>query len=233
MDDDLDLDVVASLASLASSDKGKPSAPQKATAPKLKKLLTNEQRAKESAKRKDRRHAANARDEAIAAAAAQQQVTGARVAATTRETLCMLGLNPSQHGLVNAVVATAVSTGSSDFPRTMLPDSPGASACNLVPGFHVYPWASRLSGECSLEVSMVAPSTPAAATIDLNATPVAAGSSAEGARKRTRQTRADQLSGARNLFDGMPAAGDDDYMQNMIFEGGGQAVCFDPEETKS
>ncbi|KAE8785181.1 putative serine/threonine-protein kinase [Hordeum vulgare] len=102
----------------------------------------------------------------------------------------MLGLNPSQHGLVNAAVATAVSAGSSAFPRTMLPYSPAASACNPVPGFHVYPQASRLSGECSHEVSVVVPSTPAPAPIDLNATPVAADSSAEGARKRARQTRA-------------------------------------------
>ncbi|KAE8778269.1 DNA repair protein rhp54 [Hordeum vulgare] len=145
----------------------------------------------------------------------------------------MLGLNPSQHGLANAAVAAAVSTGSSAFPRTVLPDSPDASACHPVPGFHVYPQASRLLGECSPEVSMVAPSTPAPAPIDPNATPVAAGSSAGGARKRARQTPADQLPDARNLFDEMPAAGDDDYMQNMIFEGGAQAPGFDPDETQS
>ncbi|KAE8782063.1 DNA repair protein rhp54 [Hordeum vulgare] len=145
----------------------------------------------------------------------------------------MLGLNPSQHGLVNAVVAAAVNTDSSAFPRTVLPDSPGASACNPVPGFHTYPQASRLSGECSPEVSVIAPSTPAPAPIDLNATPVAAGSSAGGARKRSRQTPADQPSGVRNLFDGMPAADDDNYLQNMIFEGGAQAAGFDPDETES
>ncbi|KAE8780424.1 DNA repair protein rhp54 [Hordeum vulgare] len=145
----------------------------------------------------------------------------------------MLGLNPSQHGLVNTAVAAAVSTGSSSFPRALLSDSPRASSCNPVPGFHVYPQASRLSGECLLEVSMVAPSTPAPTTIDLNATPVAGGSSSGGARKRARQTPADQLSGARNLFDGMPAAGHDDYMQNMVFEGGAQATGFDPDETQS
>ncbi|KAE8796093.1 hypothetical protein D1007_28951 [Hordeum vulgare] len=125
MDDDLDLDAYAGLASLASSSKGKPRTPRKATAPKPKKVLTPEQRAKESAKRNDRRHAADARDEAIAAA--------------TREALCMLGLNRSQHGLVNAAGAAAVSTGTSAFPRTVLPDSPDASACNPVTGFHVYP----------------------------------------------------------------------------------------------
>ncbi|KAE8793335.1 Lectin-domain containing receptor kinase A4.3 [Hordeum vulgare] len=146
MDDDLDLDAAAGLASLASSDKGKPRASRKAAAPKPKKVLTTEQRAKESAKRKDRRHATSAMDEAIAAAPAQQQVTNVRVAAATREALCMLGLNPSQHDLVNATVAAAVSTGPSAFPRTLLPDSPRASACNPVPSFHVYPQAPRLSG---------------------------------------------------------------------------------------
>ncbi|KAE8810098.1 putative serine/threonine-protein kinase [Hordeum vulgare] len=145
----------------------------------------------------------------------------------------MLGLNPSQHGLVNAVVVAAVSTCSSTFPRTLLPDSPRASACNPVPRFHVYPQASHLSGEYSPELSVVAPSTPTPTTIDLNATPVAGGSSSGGARKRARQTPGDQLPGARNLFDGMPAAGDDDYMQNMIFEGGAQATGFDPDETQS
>ncbi|KAE8793879.1 putative serine/threonine-protein kinase [Hordeum vulgare] len=175
MDDDLDLDAAASLASLASSKKGKPRALRMAAAPKPKKVPTPEQRAKESAKRKDRRHAEDARDEAIAAAAAQQQVTNACVAAAMREALCMLGLNPSQHDLVNAVVAAAVSTDSSAFPRTVLPDSPGASIVNPVSGFHVYPHASHLSGECSPEVSVGALSTPAPGIIDLNATSVAAG----------------------------------------------------------
>ena len=128
------------------------------------------------------------RDEAIIAAA-QQEVTNARVVAASREALYMLGLNPSQHGLVNAAVAAA-STGSSAFPRMMLPDSPRASACNPVPGFHVYPQASCLSGECSPNVSVVTPSTPAPAPIDLNAIPVASGSSSDGARKRARQTPA-------------------------------------------
>ncbi|KAE8772789.1 putative serine/threonine-protein kinase [Hordeum vulgare] len=109
----------------------------------------------------------------------------------------MFGLNPSRHGLVNAAMPIAVCTGSSGFPRTLLPDSPRASACNTVPDFHVYQQASRLSGECSPEVSMVAPSTPA--TIDLNATPVAGGSSSGGARKRAWQTQADQLRGARGI----------------------------------
>ncbi|KAE8809142.1 putative serine/threonine-protein kinase [Hordeum vulgare] len=140
---DLDLDAAAGLASLA-SDKGKPRASRKTVVLKPKKVLTAEQRAKESAKRKDRRHAAGARDEAIAAAAAQQQVTNACVAAATTEALCMLGLNPSQHGLVNAAVAAAVRTDSFAFPRAQLPDSRRVSSCNPVPGFHVYPQASRL-----------------------------------------------------------------------------------------
>ncbi|KAE8791547.1 Eyes absent-like protein 4 [Hordeum vulgare] len=203
MDDDLDLDAAGGL---ASSDKGKPRASRKAVVPKPKKVLTPEQRAKESVKRKDRSHAMGARDEAIAAAAAQQQVTNARIVTTTREALCTLGLNPSQHGLVNAVVAAAVSTGSSAFPRKLLPDSPDTSACNPVPGLHVYPQASRLSGECSPEPE---------------------------ARGNTRGRRQPTSCWARNLFDGMPATGDDDYMQNMIFEGGAQAAVFDPDETQS
>ncbi|KAE8768911.1 hypothetical protein D1007_59566 [Hordeum vulgare] len=66
-----DLDAAAGLASLASSgittapsDKGKPRAPCKTAAtPKKKKQLTPEERARESAKRKGRRHVADARDE--------------------------------------------------------------------------------------------------------------------------------------------------------------------------
>ena len=135
----------------------------------------------------------DARDEAAAqaatVAAAQQEFTNARVTAATREALYMLGLNPSQHGLVQAAVIAA-STGSTVFPRMVLPDSPRASTCNPVPGFHVYPQASRLSGECSPDVSVVAPSTPTLAPIDLNATPVADGSSSGSARKRVRQTPA-------------------------------------------
>ncbi|KAE8789218.1 hypothetical protein D1007_36607 [Hordeum vulgare] len=43
-----------------------------AAAPEPKKMLTPEQRARESPKRKDRRHAAGARDEAISAAVVAQ-----------------------------------------------------------------------------------------------------------------------------------------------------------------
>ncbi|KAE8791481.1 C2 domain-containing protein [Hordeum vulgare] len=195
MDEDVNLDATAGLAFLASS--GKPRAPRKAAAPKPKKVLTAEQRARESFKRKDRRHTVDAREEDAAAATAQQQVTKPHVVAATREALCMLWLNPSQHGLVNTV-ASAVSTGSSGFPRMVMPDSPRTSACNPVPGFHVYPQASHLSEEWSPKVSMIA--TPAPAPIDLNATPVAAGSSTVGARKRKRQTPADQLPGALKKF---------------------------------
>ncbi|XP_044402298.1 uncharacterized protein, partial [Triticum aestivum] len=102
-----------------------------------------------------------------------------------------------------------------------------------MPGFHVYPQASCLSEECLPEVSVVAPSTQAPAHIDLDATPVAGGSSSGGARKCTRQMPADELPGTRNLFDGMPASGDDDYMQNMVFEGGAPAAGYDPDETQS
>ncbi|XBH68748.1 hypothetical protein VPH35_096821 [Triticum aestivum] len=241
MDDAIDLDAAGGLASLASSSAAatktkKPRAPRKtAAATKPKKPLTPEQRARESAKRKDRRHAADARDEAAAqaaVAAVQQEFTNARVAAATREALYMLGVNPSQRSLVQAAVAVA-STGSSAFPRMVLPDSPRASVCNPIPGFHVYPQASRLSGECSPDVSVVAPSTPAPAPIDLNATPVVGGSSSGGLRKRARQTPDDGLPDARNLFEEMPSAVDEDYMRNLIFEGGVPGAGYDPDETQS
>ncbi|XBI94030.1 hypothetical protein VPH35_030750 [Triticum aestivum] len=200
--------------STAPSGKGKPGAPRKTAAPKTKKALMPEQRARESAKRKDRRHAADARDEAIAAVpvVAQQEVTNARVAATTREMLYMLRLNPSQHGLVNATVAAA-STGSSAFPRMVMPDSRCALACTPMPGFHVFPQASRLFKECSPEVSAVAPSTPAPAPIDLNATPVAGGSSSGGARKRTRGEVQGAICGPQVAWGGKQAVeevGDDE-----------------------
>ncbi|XP_037480496.1 uncharacterized protein LOC119357757 [Triticum dicoccoides] len=106
-----------------------------------------------------------------------------------------------------------------------------------MPGFHIYLQASCLSGECSPEVSVVAPSTPT--PIDLNATPVAGGSSFGGVRKRARHMPADVLPGACSLFDGMPASGDDDYMQNIIFEGGTPAdggatgAGYNTDETQS
>ncbi|XBI14820.1 hypothetical protein VPH35_057343 [Triticum aestivum] len=113
----------------------------------------------------------------------------------------------------------------------VLPDSPRASACTPVPSFHVYSQASRLFGECSPDVSMVAPSTPA--PIDLNATPVAGGSSSRGATKRARQMPTGVLPDARNLFEGMPSAVDEDCMQNLIFDGGAPAAGYDPDETQS
>ena len=140
----------------------------------------------------------------------------------------MLGVNPSQHYLIQAAVAPA-STGSSAFPRMVLPDSPHASACNPVPGFHIYPQASRLSRECSPDVSVVAPSMLAAAPIDLNATPVVGGSSSGGTRKRARQAPAGGFLVARNLFEEMPSAIDEDYMQHLIFEGGASGAGYDPE----
>ena len=73
MDDAIDLDAAASLASsgaAAPAGKGEPRAPRKTAATtKPKKVLMPEQRARESAKRKGRRHAADARDEAAAQAA--------------------------------------------------------------------------------------------------------------------------------------------------------------------
>ncbi|KAE8819591.1 DNA repair protein rhp54 [Hordeum vulgare] len=110
-------------------------------------------------------------------------------------------------------------------------DSPRASACNPMFGFYVYPQASRLSRECPREVNVVAPSTPA--PIDLNATSMAGGSSSLGARKRALQMPANVMLGARNLFDEMPSVGDEDYMQNLIFEGGAPAAGYDPDETQS
>ncbi|KAE8771389.1 DNA repair protein rhp54 [Hordeum vulgare] len=75
------------------------------------------------------------------------------------------------------------------------PESLRALATHPIPGFHVYLQAFRLSGECSPEVSVVAPSMPA--PIDLNATPVAGVSSSDGLRKHAREMLADLLLGAR------------------------------------
>ncbi|KAE8799453.1 putative serine/threonine-protein kinase [Hordeum vulgare] len=173
MDDDID--TVVGLTSLASfgiktnpSRKGKPRAPRKtATMPKKKKEVTPGERARESAKRKGRRHAADARDEAAATAAiavvAQWEDTVARIATAMREALLYLGLNPGHHGLVNAAMATT-STGPSEFPQMVLPGWPRASVTRPIPGFHVYPQAFRLVGEYSPEVSVVAPSTLAPRT---------------------------------------------------------------------
>ncbi|KAE8789115.1 hypothetical protein D1007_36804 [Hordeum vulgare] len=76
------------------------------------------ERARKSAKRKGRSHATDARDKAVVVAAiaavVQLEDTIASVVAATREALLYLGLNPGQHGLVNAAVVAA-STRSSIF----------------------------------------------------------------------------------------------------------------------
>ncbi|KAE8778543.1 Lectin-domain containing receptor kinase A4.3 [Hordeum vulgare] len=128
--------------------------------------------------------------------------------------------------------------GSSAYPRMMMPESPHGSWTQPIPGLCVYPQASRFSGESSPEVSIVAPSTPAPGTINLNATLMAGGSSSRGTRKRQREMPTDMLSGARNLFDGMPAAADvntaNHFLKNMIFEGGASAAgAYDSDETQS
>ncbi|KAE8821180.1 hypothetical protein D1007_00807 [Hordeum vulgare] len=112
MDDDLE-DAAAGLASLTSSgtapaSRGKPCAPRKTVAPpNNKKELTPEERAVESAKRKGRRNSQDARGEAAATAATQQEDTNAWVKVTTRESLLYLGV---KHGLVNADVAVAATS---------------------------------------------------------------------------------------------------------------------------
>ncbi|KAE8795190.1 putative serine/threonine-protein kinase [Hordeum vulgare] len=228
MDDDLE--AAAAIAFMASTEaRGKACASRKAAAPpKKKKELMPEERTMESTKRKGRRHVQDARDEADVAvaitAATQQEDTNARVKAARREALLYLGVNPSQHGLVNAAVATAATSMSSlGYPRMMLPESPCAPCEQPIPGFHVYPQGIRFSEECSSEVSIATPSTPASVTIDLNATSVAGGSSSGGMRKRHHEMPADLLTDARNLFYGMSAAVDDDranrFLENMIFDG--------------
>ncbi|KAE8788862.1 putative serine/threonine-protein kinase [Hordeum vulgare] len=243
------LDAAAGLASVASSgltsstpsSKGKPRAPRKTAAPPKKKL-TSEERAVQSDKRKGRRHAVNAREEVVAAAAAQQQDTNACIATTMREALFYLGLNPGEHGLVASSVASA-STGSSAFPWMVLPQSARTSAMYPIPGFHVYPQASRLFGECPPEVSVMDPSTAAPAPIDLNATSVDGASSSGGTRKRTREMLDDVLPSTRNLIDTMTATATDEtanrFMENITFEGGvavaggPNAAGYDPNETQS
>ncbi|KAE8799451.1 putative serine/threonine-protein kinase [Hordeum vulgare] len=121
--------------------------------------------------------------------------------------------------------------GSSAYPRMMLSESPRASCTQPIPSFHVYPQGSRFSGECSPEGSIVAPSTPALVTIYVNTAPVAGESSSGGMRKHQHEMPAEMLTGARNLFDRMPAAVDDDttngFLENMIFEGDVSAVGLD------
>ncbi|XBH64459.1 hypothetical protein VPH35_118216 [Triticum aestivum] len=105
----------------------------------------------------------------------------------------------------------------------VLPESPRASVTHPIPGLHVYLQASPTLRECSPEVSAVAPSAPAHVPIDLNATSMAGDSSSGGARKRAQDMPADVLPDARNLFDRMPAADNDEtanhFMESIIFEG--------------
>ncbi|KAE8816975.1 DNA repair protein rhp54 [Hordeum vulgare] len=127
--------------------------------------------------------------------------------------------------------------GSSSYPRMMLPESPRASCTQLIPGFHVYTQGSLFSTECSPEVSILAPSTPAPVTIYLNAAPVARGSSFGGMSKREREMTADMLTDTCNLFNGIPAAVDDDtanhFLENMISEGASAVTVYDADETQS
>ncbi|KAE8799222.1 putative serine/threonine-protein kinase [Hordeum vulgare] len=159
---------IASMATsvAATEPRGKARAPRKAGAPpKKKKELTPEEQVVESAKRKGQRHAHDARGQAAAAtafaAATQQEDTNDRVKETMMEALLYLGVNPSHHGLVKAVVAAAAaSTGLSAYPRMMLPESSRASCTQQILGFHVYPQGIRFSGECSLEPQLLMPQLP-------------------------------------------------------------------------
>jgi hypothetical protein len=74
-------------------------------------------------------------------------------------------------------------------------------------------------------VSEIAPATSVHATIDMNATPVAGGSSTGTQRKRPREIPTGNLPDACKLFDDKPApmpVRDDadyfnDFMENIIF----------------
>ncbi|KAE8776347.1 DNA repair protein rhp54 [Hordeum vulgare] len=75
-------------------------------------------------------------------------------------------------------------------------------------------------------------------TIGLNAMSVPRLSSSGGLSQCQREMPADMLTGARNLFDGMPADVDDDttnhFVENMIFEGGAPAAgAYNPDETQT
>ncbi|KAE8785669.1 DNA repair protein rhp54 [Hordeum vulgare] len=153
------------------------------------------------------------------------------------EALLYLGLNPGQHGLVNAIVPAA-NTSLSAFPWMALPESPRASTTHPIPVFLMYPQASHLSDECSTEVSAMAPSMPA--HIDLSTTLLADGSSSGGTRTHAWEMSADMFSGIRNLFDRMPTTIDNEranhFIESIIFKGvpavtGG--VVYDIDETQS
>ncbi|KAE8781654.1 hypothetical protein D1007_45038 [Hordeum vulgare] len=197
------------------------------------KVLTCEERAVQSAKRKHRWHEQEARKEA---AHRRHHRSGGR----SREeppshrcrhgqTLLMLGLNPGRHGIIAAVVSAA-SIGSS------LSMSPHMSTTLQGQGFErKHPQTSRLSnsaGSSSPEVSVVAPAMPVPAAIDLNAMPLFSG----GARKRPRQLPADALGNAHNMFDRMSATEDKAnrvFMESLVYEDGGGGIPFDPDETQS
>ncbi|KAE8797701.1 DNA repair protein rhp54 [Hordeum vulgare] len=88
---------------------------------------------------------------------------------------------------------------------------------------------------------------PMPMAIDLKVTPMVGGSSSGEARKCPREMSADKLPDARDLFDKMPATGDDEttnhfIIENIIFEGsaraaastgGASAAAFDPDNTQS
>ncbi|KAE8785439.1 hypothetical protein D1007_40785 [Hordeum vulgare] len=92
-----------------------------------------------------------------------------------------------------------------------------------------HPQASRLSvstGCSSLEVSMVAPATPAT---------MASAHVLRGKRKRQHELPVDTMEHARNLSNPIPTTNDKAkrlFMGSIIFEGGG-GILFDPDETQS
>ncbi|KAE8814635.1 DNA repair protein rhp54 [Hordeum vulgare] len=216
--------------------KGKPRAARKTATPTKKKELTHEQRAK----RKEQRHAHERKleDESVTAltTAAQPEEIIARIVAALREALIYVGLNLGQHGLATAASVVVDSTSSSAFPRVPLQDSPRTSTMPLILGFHTYPQASCLCGECLPKVSVVAPAMPVPMAIDLNIANVAGGSSSGGERKHPWESLADMLPGGRYLFNRMPAT-DDETVKHFIIENTGFKVgtgiaAFDPEETQ-
>ncbi|KAE8800868.1 putative serine/threonine-protein kinase [Hordeum vulgare] len=149
------LAALARLASLASFDltslvakKRKPRAPCKTLTATTKKPFTPEEWNVQSMERREQRHAMERKLEEAKAATTQQEEINARVTTAMRHILIYIGLNPSQDRLTTIVDAT--STGSSAFPRALLPESPRTSTAPAMVGFHHhYPHASRFSGECS------------------------------------------------------------------------------------
>ncbi|KAE8786255.1 DNA repair protein rhp54 [Hordeum vulgare] len=102
------------------------------------------------------------------------------------------------------------------------------------------PQAFRLFGECLPEVSVIAKFTPVLAHIDLNARQAVGGSSSRGMRERAGEVSGDMLSSARNMFDRMPAATNDEranhFIHSIIFEGAptvAGGAGYDLNETQS